>query len=607
MFLSSINIKNFRSIVDSGEICIDRFQALVGENNCGKSNILSAIDVFLTAGAGGVKEKDFYNTTGKIVIASTFTDLTPEERKQLRRYLLGDKLILEKHLIVAQDVKTQKAKLSTEYHGYLAQPKDWWLSTDGVIEEKNTARPNWKAIAEEKGIIEYVQAADGKVNKTSYAKGLEQLLLERDDIEYDEPTLGETQALGIQQNLLAQLPDFYLLPAITDYSDEVDKRSTTTIFRKLMGDLGDRIIKLDPRYKEIETALSTIDSLFNPKQTDDNEIKRLEIMGKIEGALRDSIKALMPSIHNVGLKVEIERTKDIFSRGIQLSVDDGVPTDVLDKGTGLQRCVVFGLLKTLIKNEQGSLITVSGQLAQAKPIILAIEEPELYIHPQLERIIFNVLKEFASTKGTYDQIIYSTHSPAFVNVWEYHKIGVVRKENIETGTQVHQCLDGVLGSEDERKGFQLLNSFGIEKNDIFFAKHIIIVEGSQDKIAIIATARSLGLFKDLPEEIEYSIVTTESKGNIPKFQKLLNAFNLPYTVLLELDGNDKTHKQNAPILAELNGNKCVEHPSKLETLGGKGSHFNNDYQAKQYFSDDKNLTEDLKQIVRDIFTPAAEK
>jgi ABC-type dipeptide/oligopeptide/nickel transport system ATPase component len=294
MFLSSTNIKNFRSIVDSGEIRIERFQALVGENNCGKSNILAAINVFLTAGAGGVKEKDFFNSAEEIIIACTFTNLTLEERKQFRRYLLGDKLILEKHLIVAQDTRTQKAKVSAEYHGYLAKPKDWWLSTDGVIEEKNTTRPNWKNIAEEKGILEYVQTEDGKVNKTSYVKGLERLLLEKDDIEYDEPELGETQTLGLQTNLLAQLPDFYLLPAITDYSDEIDKRSTSTIFRKLMGDLGDRIIKLDPRYKEIETALNTIHSLFNSKQPDDDEIKRLDIIENIEDALMGSIKALIP-------------------------------------------------------------------------------------------------------------------------------------------------------------------------------------------------------------------------------------------------------------------------------------------------------------------------
>lgn len=601
MFLSSIRIKNFRSIVDSGEIRIERFQALVGENNCGKSNILYAINVFLTAGAGGVKEKDFYNVADKIVIACTFTDLTHDERKELRRYLIGDKIILEKHVFLEKDDKSQKSKVSAEYHGYLATPEDWWLSVEGVVTEKGN-RPDWKAIAEEKGIIGYVQTPDGKVNKTSYGQGLERLLLERDNIKYKEPVLGETQALGIPQNLLARLPGFYLLPAVTDYSDQIDKRSSSTIFRTLMSDLGDRIIKLDPKYNEIEEALKKIDSLLNLKATGTGEINRLKVMEEIETALKGSIKGLMPSVKKVSLKVEIEGTGDIFARGIQLGIDDGKMTDVLDKGHGLQRCVVFGLLKTLIMNERGSLIKSDNHPEQVKPIILAIEEPELYIHPQLERLIFQVLKEFASTTGTQDQVIYSTHSPAFVDVWSYHKIGVVRKDSVETGTKVHQCKDGVLGNEEEQKGFQLLNSFGVDKNHIFFAKRSIIVEGPQDRIAIIATGRFLKLFAELPEEIEHSIVVTDGKGNIPKFQKLMNSFKLPYVVLLELDGKAENDKQNSPILSELNGNKCVKYPHRLETIGGKGSHFDNDYDAKKYFSDEKNLTPDLKNIVKALFT-----
>ena len=62
------------------------------------------------------------------------------------------------------------------------------------------------------------------MNKTSYKSGLERYLAEN-DVQYDEPQLGETQALGIPQNLLSALPELYLLPAITDYSDEIDRRS----------------------------------------------------------------------------------------------------------------------------------------------------------------------------------------------------------------------------------------------------------------------------------------------------------------------------------------------------------------------------------------------
>lgn len=588
--------------MDSEDIRIERLQALVGENGAGKSNILTAINAFLSAGAGGIKEQNFYNINEPIVITSTFTQLTDEERKKIRRYLIGDKLILEKHISLATDEKTGKPKISGDYHGYMANPKDWWLSTEGVNGEKG-AKPNWKVIAGEHDILEYVQTPDGKVNKTSYSKGLERLLLERDDIEYDEPVLGETQALGYATVLLAHLPQFYLLPAITDYSDEIDRRSSSTVFRRLMGDLGDRIIKLDPKYKEIEESLEKIKNLLNPTSQADSESGRLKVLEGIEEELKAEIKYLMPPVEKVSLKVEIEGTRELFSRGVQLEIDDGKMTDVLDKGHGLQRCVVFALMKTLIKNERGALLGGADSQTETKPIILAIEEPELYIHPQLQRLVYGVLKTFSSTTGTHDQVIYSTHSPAFVDVWDYNRIGVVRKETVEIGTKVHQCEEGVLGTGDEKKDFQLLNSFGIDKNHMFFAKHTILVEGEQDKIAILATGRNLNLFTEFPEEIGFTIIETDNKEQMPKFQKMLNVFNLPYTVLLELDDKPETHQSNKNIIDQLNGNMCVKIQSKLETLVGRTEHFKSTYEAKVFFSKEENLITELKQIVKDIFAP----
>jgi CRISPR-associated exonuclease Cas4 len=194
------------------------------------------------------------------------------------------------------------------------------------------------------------------------------------------------------------------------------------------------------------------------------------------------------------------------------------------------------------------LINDGNQPAQPKSIILAIEEPELYIHPQLQRIVFNVLKEFASTEGNQDQIIYSTHSPAFVDVWEYHKICVVRKEIVQTGTKVYQCDEGILEKDGEdKKNFQLLNSFGTEKNLMFFAKHTVLVEGEQDGIAVIATGRALGLFRECTEELGISIIDTDGKQEMPKYERLLNAFGLPFTVLLELDDKDERHKDQSSM------------------------------------------------------------
>ena len=109
------------------------------------------------------------------------------------------------------------------------------------------------------------------------------------------------------------------------------------------------------------------------------------------------------------------------------------------------------------------------------------------------------------------------------------------------------------------------------------------MEGPEDEVGIIATARKLGVIADLPDEIGLSIVVADGKGDIPKFQKVLNAFGFDYGVMLELDGKPETDGQTAPILNHLHGNRLAKVPKRLEDTLGVGRHFDDQRHAKQFF------------------------
>jgi|GEM_PF-594486 len=604
MKLIGLRVKNYRSIVDSGDIRIESLQAFVGENNAGKSNLLYAIRVFLTPGAGGVGESDFFNKENTIIVTATFGKLSLDERKRLRMYLLGDKLIIEKHIRLEEDKKTGRLRPTAEYHGYIAKPRDWWMSIEGVIQHEDTERPKWEQIAIQQGIVDYVKDSAGKVNKGSYEAGLRQIITEREDIEFEAPTLGQTQALGLQPVLLDSLPSFHSLPAISDYSDEIDRRSSSSNFQRLIGDLADRILRFDPRFQYIENSLKNLTALLNePKEGEKREKgqERLGILKDVEQKLQALISNLMPSVTGVRVEVTVEQMREIFSRGVSVWVDDGKLTEVLMKGHGLQRCVVFGILQALILNQKGKLISsLENQIKDIespfRPIVLAVEEPELYIHPQMQRLIYGVLKDFSKT----DQVFYSTHSPAFIDVSMYESIAVVRKDSVIDGTKVYQCSPGVMDEGTERKTFQFLASFGLEQNQMFFAKKVILVEGEEDEIAIIVTGRQAGLFKEFPEEIGYTIVVAGCKQEMKKYMKLLNAFGIPYTVLHELDGKPNS-KENEEIRNLLNTNKAVELPKRLEDVAGHSGHFSNKYYTKKFFEDSSNINEQIKKLVANLF------
>lgn len=601
MKLTELSVQNYRSIKNVENFKISPFQSILGENNCGKSNLLSAIDVFLSAGSGGTKSEDFNNPTQTIIIKTKFKISSEKLKKVWKPYLLNDELILEKHIWLETDPKTEKETTKYEFHGYQAEPKDWFLSEKKIKSEKGE-RPKWKEIVEENGLPEYF-IESGNCNATIFKKALSKYLNEN-EVEYDEPDLSSTQALGLSSVVSASLPKFYLLKAITDYSDEIDKRSNNTTFRKLMADLSDRILKQDPDYQKIEKALSIIEELLNDRKTENPQAEnRLESIGLIEEKIKGLLSQLMPSVEKVSLKVFTEDVKAIFSKGVELTINDGIETNVLLKGHGLQRCIVFSLIQTLILNERNELINNDPEKIEDNPILLVIEEPELYIHPQIGKLFYDVLNEFSKNQ----QVIYSTHSPRFIDVYEYENIALVNKTKTD-GTKVTNCDVTAFVGLTDRKIFQGLTQLNSDVNELFFAKNVIVVEGPEDKIAIIETCKKLGKIKIRTEEIDITVVVANGKGNIQFFVRVLNAFSINYVVLhdsdikpgMHIDAENTAKAGNLKISSVTKVNKLVVYPIKLEETVGLTNHFSDQYDTLSFFSNHGNINNNLELIIKDV-------
>lgn len=601
MRISRLAVQNLRSIADSGEFDVHPIFGMVGENNSGKSNLLRAVDVLVSAGAGRLARDDFKDPSAPIVIKGTFDSLTESEKRRWKSYLVEGRLILEKHVVIATDERTGKDKVSAEFHGYRAEPTATHLSLKKIAEQYGD-RPRWIEIVKSAGLPDYF-LADGKCTKADFTKGLERYLAEN-EVEYDPPDLSATQALGLQSNVVASLPSVYLLPAITDYSDEIDRRSSTSTFRRLMGDLSERILQRDPRFVELQRALETIRGLLNRVDASDVP-QRIESLGVVENKIAELLRRVMPSVKGVSLAVEVQNLADLFSAGVSLAVDDGVKTDVLAKGHGLQRCIVFTLLHTLILNERNQLVSDGTPVPIERPIILLIEEPELYIHPQLGKLFFDVMRQFSKT----DQVIYSTHSPLFVDAYESEQVALVSKPTVEEGTKVRTCDRTAFDGLTERKVFQGLAKLNPAINELFFARRVLLVEGPEDLIAVTAVLQKLGRVTQRVEEIEWSVIPCGGKQSIPFFQRVLNAFGIPYSVLHDSDiedgmADDKrntTIKENETIKT-LAGDRPVHvYPIKLERSLGRAEHFRDQYDAHCYFLEPSNISSEVERIVGEVF------
>jgi predicted ATP-dependent endonuclease of OLD family len=185
-------------------------------------------------------------------------------------------------------------------------------------------------------------------------------------------------------------------------------------------------------------------------------------------------------------------------------------------GSGIQSAVVIALIQAYREMQK-----TGG--------ILMIEEPEVYLHPHTRRFFYQLLHNL-SEQGS--QVFYTTHSVEFLDLSDYQSVAVVRKSP-SVGTTVVQPV-GMKVAQGTKKELKLLTEFDARRNELFFAKKVLLVEGPSEKYSLPIAFRLSGI--DVNER-GISIVDVESKEAFPFFIEILGAFQIPFVVLRDEDRN----------------------------------------------------------------------
>lgn len=193
-----------------------------------------------------------------------------------------------------------------------------------------------------------------------------------------------------------------------------------------------------------------------------------------------------------------------------------------------------------------------------QPLIMTIEEPELYLHPHGCRHFYKLLKGL-SENGV--QIVYTTHERSFIDISNFQSVHLVRKESGET--KVYSGIGKLVSSEDEIK---FASKFDEDINEVFFANHVILVEDFPDKIACRLALEKLGM--ELDKE---NISITECRGNtaVKPVSEVLKFFKIPtYSLIDEDPENPSTGKIISELKSFLGNDKVFLQTPKLETMFG---------------------------------------
>ena len=547
MYISYIRIKNYRG-VKSDSFEASPFTCIIGENNAGKSTILLATSLFFTGTS--LSKSDFYNEEDAIEIEVTFTDidekdinrLSEEHRERIKALIIENNLVLTrcyhtdgKSELLCNRLAPTDGRFGGEVINAILKGKKGKDISDSMIQL----------------FPEYEEQLNGLKTQTDAKSKLEEIVSKLPD-EQKELKLAPLPT-GIDNSIKNFLPEPIYIPAVKDLRDDVKSKESAT-FGKLLGILM-KFLENSIHFEEITKSFNDLHKLLNvvreADQISDTRIEKLQFIEKQIGSF------LSENFPKSKIEIDIPKPelKQVFSNA-RILIDDGVRDIIETKGDGIKRAVTFALLRTYVeqvkqqkketaeakKNAQPEIEVDNELEINEQPYIFLFEEPELYLHPNAQRILFEALEKLTEAKS---QVFVTTHSPMFFSPQSTGTFIKVVKQYIENEKPYGKFLTINLLKEIEAKdAFQIIC---YENNTVaFFADKVVLVEGDSDLIYIKEISKLLNIDWDFDGH-NIPIISINGKSNVKRFVDFYNFFNIKCFCIVDSDALiDGFEKFNVP-------------------------------------------------------------
>lgn len=555
MKIRKIEIKNYRSL-HNATIYADNILALVGRNNSGKSNLIKALELFFEASTKLINEECFYNhkTEEPIEIFITFEQLSDWEREQFSPWIIDD----DKLIVGREFICTGTDSYTINNLAITKVPEPEWLREDIINAEKITEWWSKKDELKMNSLDFGVELGTTKPGVEEWKEAAKKFL---DEHSGEIPWKKERRKnpKGYPGVLKSALPEFIHIPAVRDISEEA-KVGKTNPFGQLINSVQGKIS--GEQKEDISKQLKEIEKRLNRSE----EGERITEIKDVETRLNKLMSDLMDC--DIEIEMAMPQLREVFEAA-KIYADDGVRTTIETKGHGMQRSMIFTILRAYAELAHAQK---AGEKAEERTTIFAIEEPELYLHPQSQRTLMSVFREIASGR---DQVIYSTQSSLFVDISHFDQICIMRREKSNEGYESYptqlsmsamlEDLKARKGVDGTEEGMRELYSHAFNPmiNEGFFADKVVIVEGPSEQYALPIYADAFGYNLD---RNNISVVHSDGKGQMDRLLRVFNGFEIPAYLWFDGDknSNEKGARNKTLELLKLLGNP-VEKIEDVET------------------------------------------
>jgi hypothetical protein len=479
---------------------------------------------------------DYFEPANEVIIAVTLTDVTAKDLDLLaeehRGRIAG--LVVDGRLTLVR-VYRMDGKSDLGYYGLV--PKDPRFTAANVA----------NLVAGKKGgelkqvVLATFPELDGQVSAATtqaQAKELIQKLGDGLPIE-DKEMRFVALPTGLDKSILPMLPERIYIPAVKDLSDDT-KTAESSSFGKILAIV----------MKTIEPLLAEEQDLFEKLS------RKLTRMIGVEGGVQDerleeiknierTIQAYVrESFATVSVEIEIPppELKSVLSTA-RILADDGVKGPLELKGDGLRRAVVFSILRAYVELARAAAKEGVPEKASERGYLMLFEEPELFLHPSAQKILFEALGVFSKKH----HVVVTTHSPLFLGpdaTATFVRLSKTEKEG-DPKPFTKACPVELTGISP-RDEFQIIC---FENNNAaFFAKRIVLVEGDSDLIVFPHIAETLEAKWNCRSN-SVAFVRVSGKGSIARYRSFFKRFDVPLFVITDLDtiadGFDKLEPTDA--------------------------------------------------------------
>ena len=487
MYISKLIIKNFRIFEDFEIEFNEKLNVLIGPNNCGKSTILSALSLLFD---NNKKRKLSLDDFNKKVSFEKFKEEPPK--------------------ITITAILTQ-SKNEKEFAEEII-PIATWLTE---IKEKYQAKLTYQFYLPEKHLNNYQESVKNVNNNYEYWNILEKQFINK----YVHDIYGGMEDLknkAKREDLLKF--DFQFLSAIRDVEKDLSS-GKKTLLKEVLEFFTDYDLKKNENDKDIKNKLQTRSKDFNTQSK--------ILFNMLDSRLKEGKEEILNYIKNTGASADNINpdfigniTENDLYTHMYLIVDDenGIKLPVELNGLGYNNLLYISLI--LAKIQKDSSISYLGDNAKFYSI-LAIEEPEAHLHPNMQYKFLKFLKE--NQENDVNQIFITSHSPNITaavsldnliildktsDIQVYYPYKIFNEENIEFKKYIERFLD-------------------VTKSDLFFAKKIIFVEGITEQLLIPLFAE-----RENVELIDWHVSIININGR--NFKPFLELFSGEYGIKKEI-------------------------------------------------------------------------